>query len=250
MAKKIKIRSSRGQEFSSTLLLGGQEYLVVTEDKGGDEVKVVTRVYLKGRILSTTEKAYGKRTAAQNTEEAMRKQHLMVVSSLGAEAAKADKPPSESLDEAKVLLRKRDHRGALAVLREALSRHPEDPFILSYYGCLTSIVEGNHDEGIKSCKSAIRSLEARVPFGQEFFYPSFYLNLGRASIAAGRRRDAIMAFQKGLRADSENREIIEELKRLGVRRKPVASFLKRSHPINKYMGLLLHRLDSGGKPSN
>lgn len=249
MTKRINIRSSRGGEFNSTLNIDGQQYVAVTEDGGGDEVNVVTRVYVKGRILSTTKKGYGRRAAGKEVDEALRKQHLMVVSSLSSEADRAGKSPSEVLDEAKALLRKKDHKAALAVLREALSIHPDDPFILSYFGCLTALVEGNHDEGINACKSAIRSLEAKVPFGQEFFYPSFYLNLGRANLAAGRRKEAVMAFRKGLRADRENRELLEELGKLGIRRKPVASFLRRSHPINKYMGLLFHRLNGRDKAS-
>lgn len=246
MAKKeVRIRSSLHAEFSTNVRVGKDEYNVVTEDAGGKEISIFTRTYLKGEIVSTEKTVHGDRAGLdeRRLNGLMRDQHHMAVSALMAETLKKVKSPADYLDEMKAALRKKDHAGALDVLRGALGHYPDDPFILSYFGCLTSILERNHEEGIKACKKAINYLQLSMPFGQEFFYPTFFLNLGRACVAAGRKKDAILAFKRGLRADGENGEIVQELRKLGVRRQPVAPFLERSNPLNKYMGLVLHRLN-------
>jgi hypothetical protein len=68
-----------------------------------------------------------------------------------------------------------------------------------------------------------------------------YLNLGRAYVAARRKRDALDAFRKGLEYDKSNREILVEIRALGSRKKAVVPFLDRSNPINKYIGKIVHK---------
>ena len=80
-----------------------------------------------------------------------------------------------------------------------------------------------------------------MPFGSEFFYPIFYLNLGRAYLKGNRKKDAVQAFQEGLKSDPGNRDLLWEIKKIGERRKPPLSFLSRSNPINKYIGMLLYK---------
>lgn len=67
-----------------------------------------------------------------------------------------------------------------------------------------------------------------------------YLNLGRIYLIAGRKADAIRVFRSGLEIEAD-RDIIEELNRLGTRKPPALPFLKRSNPINKYLGILIRR---------
>ncbi|MBI4688800.1 MAG: hypothetical protein HY754_00785 [Nitrospirae bacterium] len=81
-----------------------------------------------------------------------------------------------------------------------------------------------------------------MPFGEDFFSPVLYLNLGRANLAAGRKKKALDAFNKGLTMDNENREILMELRRLGIRRKAAVPLIERSNPINKYIGIVLNKL--------
>jgi hypothetical protein len=92
---------------------------------------------------------------------------------------------------------------------------------------------------VDTCERAIGILKEKVPFGEDFFYPVLYLNLGRANLAAGRKKKALDAFNKGLTMDNENREILMELRRLGIRRKTAVPILERSNPINKYIGIVL-----------
>jgi Flp pilus assembly protein TadD len=72
--------------------------------------------------------------------------------------------------------------------------------------------------------------------------PVHYLNLGRIFLLQGRKKEAIQAFREGLRRGGVEQRIIEELNRLGTRKGPVISFLKRDNPINKYLGILLTKL--------
>ena len=68
-----------------------------------------------------------------------------------------------------------------------------------------------------------------------------YLNLGRVYLADGERRKAIETFRKGLQY-SVNEEILTELERLGTRKSPLFPSFERSHPLNRYLGILLARL--------
>lgn len=68
-----------------------------------------------------------------------------------------------------------------------------------------------------------------------------YLNIGRIYLLAGDRKRAINILRQGLKME-RNPQIIEELKSLGVRREPPFRSLPRNHPINRHLGLLLHRL--------
>jgi hypothetical protein len=68
-----------------------------------------------------------------------------------------------------------------------------------------------------------------------------YLNLGRVHLAAGQKAAAIRTLRKGLRF-GRSRSIIQELKKLGIRKAPVVASLPRDHPVNKHLGLLFKRL--------
>jgi Flp pilus assembly protein TadD len=72
--------------------------------------------------------------------------------------------------------------------------------------------------------------------------PVHYLNQGRILLLQGRKQEAIQAFRDGLKRGGMEKRIIEELNRLGTRKGPVISFLKRDNPINKYLGILLTKL--------
>ncbi len=68
-----------------------------------------------------------------------------------------------------------------------------------------------------------------------------YLNLGKIYLIAGKKADAITTFNEGL-ALGMNQEITEELNKLGIRKPPLLSSLRRDHPANKYLGMLLRKL--------
>jgi hypothetical protein len=72
---------------------------------------------------------------------------------------------------------------------------------------------------------------------------------GRSQYLKGAYEDAIASFKKGLKYDSGNSDLKQALQKLGVRKQPPVPFLDRSNPINKYIGMMLHKAkkSSGGK---
>jgi tetratricopeptide (TPR) repeat protein len=240
----IKITSKHGTEFDSEVTLGREKYHVQTEWGGAQKPHITTRAYLKGQVLFTRKTDCADIINSPDMSAAVRErmveQHQSAMATLKAERSTKTKTTSDYLDEAKNFLKTKNKRAALRVLNEALEHYPDDPFILSYYGCLEAVANKNYTHGIETCLMALENLKMRVPFGQEFFYPVFYLNLGRAYLAAGRKEEAVGAFNKGIHIDGENKDLIWEIKKLGTRKKPAVPFLKRSNPINKYIGMLLH----------
>ena len=67
---------------------------------------------------------------------------------------------------------------------------------------------------------------------------TLYLNLGKIYLLGRRKEDAIKAFREGLKYET-NQQIIDELTKLGTRKPPIFPSLPRSHPINKYLGIIL-----------
>lgn len=106
------------------------------------------------------------------------------------------------------------------------------PAIQSYLGMCIALERGKITYGLMLCNDAIL---------QESENPVHYLNLGRIYLKAGRRVDAIETFRKGL-SFGDNQEIKQILDNLGTRKKPVFPFLPRNNFLNKYAGLMLHRL--------
>lgn len=245
----IKIRSSLHKEISTNIVLGGKKYLILTEDIEPEDDLIATTVYLGGKIILTKKVECKNSLKAPDGKEKIvdlvHKQHERIAEILREENNKNGKKPSDYLDEVKTLLQRKNNKNALAVLTRALESYPSDSFLLSYYGCLEAIINKNYASGIEICLRAIEVLNERIPFGREVFYPTFYLNLGRAYSAAKNREEAAKAFQKGLTFDRENKDLVWEMKKLGIRRKPVVSCLKRSNPINKYIGIILHTLKTG-----
>lgn len=152
-----------------------------------------------------------------------------------------DVKPGEYVRAAKTHLRNNKEKAAFSVLQQAIVHYPDDPFILSYYGCLQAIVDKRHRSGVENCRKALALLKNARLSSEEMLYPVFYLNLGRAYTAAGKKKDAVDAFEKGLKYDSRNSELLKEVRALGVRKKPPLSFLDRSNPINKYIGMILNK---------
>lgn len=142
---------------------------------------------------------------------------------------------------AKAHLRESKQKEALVLLQSAVLHYPDEPTLMSYYGRLLAIVERKYRIGIETCQTAIAKLQIRGNQEEKTVYSVFYYNLGLAYLAAGKRKESIDAFYKGLSYDPGNYDIMKDLKSLGVRRKkPPIPFLDRSNPLNKYIGIFLH----------
>ena len=239
---EINIVSKSPAECSSNIKVDNITYHVQTEDLGRKTSKIVSRVFLKGEIIFSKKADYSHLIKLKNFNERlktlMEKQHNYTINYFVADRSIKGKLKAEYFDEFQTLLKKGNGRSALNILKVALDKYPNDPFLLSYYGCLTAIVENKAKEGIKICEDAIKQLDKAMPFGSEFFYPAFYLNLGRAHLKDNNKKKAINALHTGLSIDSNNKDILWELKKMGERKRPVVPFLKRNNPINKYIGKL------------
>jgi len=246
MKDTIKITSGLHGGIESEIVIGGKKYLILTEDIDILNPIITTRVYFGGKIVLTKtlncKDITGTSAKEKKIIEKVREQHKAIDEMLKRENVKKPKSPSHFLEEVRILLQRKDNKNALELLTQALKKYPDDPFLLSYFGCLETLINKNFTDGIGLCKRAIELLNEKIPFGQEIFYPTFYLNLGRSYLAANNKSSAIEALQKGLTFDGENKDLLWEMRKLGIRRKPVVPRLKRSNPLNKYIGMMLHKL--------
>ncbi len=150
--------------------------------------------------------------------------------------------PVEYIRTVNAYLLKGKHKSAYAVIQRAVVMCPDDPFILSFYGSLQASVDKKHRSGVDNCTKAISMVQKNAGVvGKELLFPVLYLNLGKAYVAAGKKKNAVTAFSQGLRYDPQHTAINKELKKLGTRKRPVVSFLDRSNPVNKYLGKALNR---------
>ncbi len=174
----------------------------------------------------------------------MKDSHEKKKSASGAEPAPEgqtkDITPALYLRAAKAHLKNGKQKDAFVLLQQAAVHYPDEPMILSYFGCLQALVGKKYRSGIETCMRAIALLKDREEDEKEKLYALFYLNLGRAYLAAGKKQDAITAFTTGIKYNSSNGDLLKELRSIGKRKQPPVSFLGRSNPINKYIGMILH----------
>lgn len=108
----------------------------------------------------------------------------------------------------------------------------EKPAYCCYLALCIAKERGQFQLAVTLCEKA----KAREPHN-----PLHYLNLGKVYLYAGKRDDAIRTFREGL-SRGKDQAIIDELDKLGTRKPPVISFLKRSNPINRFLGTTLKKM--------
>lgn len=118
---------------------------------------------------------------------------------------------------------------AAVEVERRVSRKPTEARYLSYFGLCLCLVAKRHRDGVPMCREAIE----REPYNAALF-----LNLGRACLAAGRRKEALAAFDQGLRLEPTHDALRQHRVELGRRRRTAVPFLERSHPINVALGKL------------
>ena len=126
------------------------------------------------------------------------------------------------------------HGNTLAALASfEKARHIENsPVINSYYAFCIAKERGQMDKAISFCEESLK----REPNNS-----LHYLNLGRIYLIENNKAEAIRIFREGLNFEA-NKQIVEELNKLVVRKPPIFRFLKRSNPVNKYFGIILKKL--------
>ncbi len=109
----------------------------------------------------------------------------------------------------------------------------EDLFFKSAYSWLLTLTPGQEEKGLESLK-ALAVQNPTIPYVQ--------LNYARALLTKGDRQEGLRLMRKLARVDSLEQDVQNILEWLGVRRKPVFTALKRSHPANRTVGWIRHKI--------
>jgi Flp pilus assembly protein TadD len=137
-------------------------------------------------------------------------------------------PEAESLYmKARECLRRNRFEDAQQLLEGAVRNRPDDPRYLSMLGVAYAYGSARHREAENLCRRAVL-LSPRDP--------DLYCNLGRVLRLDGRRGEAHEAFMKAHKIDRRHAGAAAELTRLGIRRRPVLSFLPRDNFLNVLLG--------------
>lgn len=138
---------------------------------------------------------------------------------------------NELFEKGLAFLREDNPLAALTCFEKAYSLK-KTPELQSYLGFCIAAERGKITEAIMLCNDAL---------SHEPDNPVHYLNLGRVYLKANKKTDAIETLRKGL-SFGENEEIHQLLENIGMRKNPVVPFISRNNFLNKYLGLLLHKL--------
>ena len=138
-------------------------------------------------------------------------------------------------------------REALALFETALElerkngkKRPQARY-LSYYGLCLVTEENRVRDGIEICRQAL-------PL--ESYNADLHLNMARALLAAGRRREAHDHLIRGAGLAPGHPEIYRELQSMGLRRRPPIPLLGRNHPLNVLLGKLVRPPRRTAKPND
>ncbi len=239
MPEKDSIRiTSKGQKDLSTKVIHrGQQYYVITDFDPKTPLRAKTSIYNRGQVVKVIKHTIeGPKESAYNQ---IKKAHRRVAERVKKGLLFAEEPKA-LYRELRKLIAKDHHEEAEEIVRIALEDWPDEPVLRSFWGYLVAKEKKNIQDGITHCREALKTaLRNHQP---EVNIALIYLNLGRVHLLNNDRRSAIRAFKSGLGYDPGNEELNDALVSLGIRKKPVIGFLPRSHPINKYLGLLRERL--------
>ena len=239
------------REFSKKLHLDGEVYSIDSEDHGIQSPFIFTRIFHRGKIIYSRSLDYRNILKAQDLEgrlkELIEDQQQKAIADLKTKKNAPKRTYKNYHKEIEGLINSNNHEEALSLSIEAADQYPNNPVILSYKGFLEAAVKKQYSCGLDTCNHALKLLNEQMPIGKEFFLPLLYLNLGKAYGAAQKKEEACDSLRKGLNLDKNNEDILNELKKLNMRRKPTFPFLKRSHPLNKYIGKLTYKLQSMSK---
>ncbi len=135
------------------------------------------------------------------------------------------------IDQGIAALNRDDTFNALVFFQEAADLETP-PVVLSCLGYCLAKEQGETRKGVSLCLQALQQDPGDV---------LHYLNLGRSYLVAGQKPLAVRTFRKGMKI-KRHPGIVAEMKKLGLRRKPVFSSLSRENLLNRYTGFLLHHL--------
>jgi tetratricopeptide (TPR) repeat protein len=103
---------------------------------------------------------------------------------------------------------------------------------MSFYGLCITRERGTIQEGFRLCETALKKDPGKA---------ENYLNLARIYLWNGLSSQAVNMLREGLKVDRDHPGILEELRAMGVRRRPLLYFLPRENRLNKYIGMVLSK---------
>jgi len=120
---------------------------------------------------------------------------------------------------------------ALPHLEHALKLQ-DFPGWYSYLGVCVAKERGQYRKGEELCQASLAAEPGN---------PVHFINLARTHLIAGNRAAALQVLREGM-AHGGNPELVQLLNSLGERKPPLIPALSRHNLLNRYLGLLLHRL--------
>ncbi|HHO69805.1 MAG TPA: hypothetical protein ENK12_12355 [Gammaproteobacteria bacterium] len=133
-----------------------------------------------------------------------------------------------------LFFRKRQWRSAARHFGLAQSRSSRnDEFVnlyTSYHGL--ALIRCGDVSGLNLCRHAAAREQGRA---------EVFVNLVLAELRFRHRRRAWEALSRGFQIDSGNPALHKLARKMGVRRRPLVPFLKREHPLNKWIGKATYR---------
>jgi len=122
---------------------------------------------------------------------------------------------------------------AFAKFQRAVELDKTNATYLSYLSLLVALAQKNYEAAEQLGHTALRMTRND---------PQLYLNLAEVYLKAGDKEDAVEALQVGLTYTKQDVRLKRALRKLGVRRSPVISFLERKHFLNRYLGKARHKI--------
>jgi Flp pilus assembly protein TadD len=136
-------------------------------------------------------------------------------------------------------LRNNYARKALPHIGKAVELDKANPFYLSYLGLAVAAADRNWDEAEEICYRAVKMKRTQA---------ELYINLAEVYRLAGKKDEAVEALIVGRQMTKKDPRILAALRKYGIRRPPVISFLDRKNFLNRKLGRVRYRvLKSLGK---
>ncbi len=119
---------------------------------------------------------------------------------------------------------------AILIERQRSAARPQMRYV-SFYGLAQALGDGATPEAVQACERAARL---------DFYNPDLQLNLGKVYLMAGKYTRALTAFERGLRLSPQHKALQAAKSKVDRRAPTVIPFLRRSHPLNRWLGKLRH----------
>lgn len=150
--------------------------------------------------------------------------------------------PIDYINQARLHMKRGREAAAYSLIREAYRKFPSDALVLSWFGWLSALVRGDKKRGLELCEKALKGARKANMRDVALMYPSLYVNLGRTLLCVGDKRRAVEAFERVMQTGVPDNDLVQEMQKLGRRKRPLFPFLSRSNALNVYGGKLMYRI--------